>query len=111
MCPKAKGWRVLIHLPHGYVSYATWSIFWISLYPSLISRLVGETLRRRTLEGKLLCSTCCKAGTEHLANREAVEVGREKQVADSPVRTPPRKIRRYLQECKHKLLTSFVGPS
>jgi hypothetical protein len=31
MCPKANVRRVLIHLPHGYVSYATWSIFWIFL--------------------------------------------------------------------------------
>jgi hypothetical protein len=53
MCPKAKGWRVLIHLPHGHVSYATWSIFWISLYPSGINRLVGETLRSRTLRREL----------------------------------------------------------
>ena len=77
MCPKAKGWRMLIHLSHGYVSYATWSIFWISLYPSLISRLVGETLRSRTLGCKLPCWTCCQAGTEQLANRE-VGVGQKK---------------------------------
>jgi hypothetical protein len=49
MCPKANRRRVLIHLPHGYVSYATWSIFWISLYPSGINRLVREVLRSRTL--------------------------------------------------------------
>jgi hypothetical protein len=78
MCPKANGWRVLIHLPHGYDSYATWSIFWISLYPSGIHRLVGETLRRRTLGCKLPCSTCCKAGTAQVANREAVGGGSRK---------------------------------
>jgi len=73
MCPKANGRRVLIHLPHGYVSYATWSIIWISLYPSRINRLVGETLRSRTLGRKFPCSTCCNPGTEQpLANREAV---------------------------------------
>jgi hypothetical protein len=43
ICPKANGRRVLIHLPHGYVSYATWSIFWITLYTSRINRMVGET--------------------------------------------------------------------
>jgi hypothetical protein len=91
MCPKANGWRVSIHLPHGYVSYATWSIFWISLYPSLINRLVCETLGSRTLGCRLPCSTCCKAGTEHLANREAVGVGREKEVADPLTCTPQRK--------------------
>jgi hypothetical protein len=75
MCPKANRRRVLIHLPHGYDSYATWSIFWISLYPSGINRLVGETLRSRTLGCKLPCSTCCKAGTAQVANREAVGGG------------------------------------
>ena len=59
MSPKAKGWLVLMHLPHGYVSYATWSIFWVSLYPSSINRLVGEILSSRTLGCKLPCSTCC----------------------------------------------------
>src|SRR5215217_2074849 len=64
-----------IHLPHGYVSYATWSIFWISLYPSCIHRLVGEVLRSRTLGCKLPCSTCCKAGTEQFAHCDAVGGG------------------------------------
>jgi hypothetical protein len=34
MCPKANARRELIHLPHGHDSYATWLIFWLSLYPS-----------------------------------------------------------------------------
>jgi hypothetical protein len=94
MCPKAKGWRVLIHLPHGYVSYATWSIFWISLYPSRINRLVGAAQRSRTLGCKLPCSTCCKAGTEQLANREAVGGGSRRSAvvllgAQTPSKNPP----------------------
>jgi hypothetical protein len=72
MCSKANWRRVLIHLPHGYVSYATWSIFWISLYASRIYRLVGDSLRSRTLRCKLPCSACCNPGTEWLAKREAV---------------------------------------
>src|SRR5215208_2324211 len=84
MCPKAKGRRVLIHLPHGYISYAAWSIFWISLYPSRIHRLVGEALRSRTLRCKLPCSTCCNAGTEQVANREAVGGGSRKLAVAMP---------------------------
>jgi hypothetical protein len=65
----------LMHLPHGYDSYATWSIFWISPYPSGIKRLVGEALRSRTLVCKLPCSTCRNTGTEQVANQEAVGGG------------------------------------
>src|SRR5918997_1577497 len=74
MCSKANGRRVLIHLPHGYVSYATWSIFWLSLYASRIDRLVGETPGSRTLRCKLPCSACCNPETEWLAKREAVDL-------------------------------------
>jgi hypothetical protein len=74
MCPKANGRRVLIHLPHGYVSYATWSIFRITLYTSRVNRLVGETPRSRTLRCKLPCSACCNPGTEWLAKRETVDL-------------------------------------
>src|SRR5215212_8925555 len=77
MCPKANARRVLTHLPHGYVSYATWSILSTSLYPSHNKRSVGETLGSRTLDCKLPCSTCRKAGTEQLANRETVGDGLE----------------------------------
>jgi hypothetical protein len=72
MCTKANARRVLIHLPHGYDSYATWPISWLSLYPSPINRLVGETLGSRVPGGKLPCSPCCNARTEQFASCGAV---------------------------------------
>jgi hypothetical protein len=91
----------MFHMPHGQ-SFGY-------LYPSLINRLVGETLKSGTLRCKLPCSTCCKAGTEQLANREAVGGGgRRNGRLHCLVCTPPRKIRVHFQGYKHTSLTFLV---
>src|SRR5215211_3361750 len=81
----------MFHMPHG-------QSFWISLYPSLISRFVGERLSSRTLGCKLLCSTCCKAGTEQLANREGVGGGSREVIGRSSSPHTPRKINRHVSQ-------------
>jgi hypothetical protein len=49
MCPKANVGRGLTHLPHGHVSYATWSILWISLYlAALTDRLMRDQEGKRS---------------------------------------------------------------
>src|SRR5829696_8171039 len=57
----------MFHMPHGqltgYLSHAAWN------------QLVGVKRRSRTPGCKLLCSTCCSAGKEQFANREAVGDG------------------------------------
>src|SRR5215204_6499142 len=74
MCPKVNARRVChichmdkFHLPHGqlsgYLSHAAGN------------QLVGVKRRSRTPGCKLLCSTCCSAGKEQFANREAVGDG------------------------------------
>jgi hypothetical protein len=47
MCPKANARRLLIHLPHGYVSYAIWPVFWISLYLAALTDWSVSTPRRK----------------------------------------------------------------
>jgi len=49
------------------------------------------------------------AGTESFARARMVGVGREKQVADFSIRTPPRKIRVQLSGYKHTSLSFLVG--